>query len=38
MISLIIPVTSKNKDYTNNIINNIEELYPNRDEMITKFN
>lgn len=33
MISLIIPVTSKNKDYTNNIISNIEKLYPNRSEV-----
>lgn len=28
MISLIIPTTSKNKNYTNNIINNIKEIYP----------
>lgn len=28
MISLIIPTTSKNKQYTNNLLNNINELYP----------
>jgi len=33
MISLIIPTTSKNKDYTNNIIKNIRELYPNESEV-----
>jgi hypothetical protein len=33
MISFIIPTTSKNKDYTNNIIKNIRELYPNESEV-----
>ena len=33
MISLIIPVTSNNKDYTNNIIKNIREIYPNENEV-----
>jgi GT2 family glycosyltransferase len=28
MISLIIPTTSKNKNYTQNILNNIREIYP----------
>ena len=28
MISLIIPTTSKNKQYTDNLLNNINELYP----------
>src|SRR6056300_449910 len=28
MISLIIPTTTKNKNYTNNIVNNIKEIYP----------
>ena len=29
MISLIIPTTTKNRNYTNNILNNIKEIYPN---------
>ena len=33
MISLIIPATSKNQNYTDNIIDNINKLYPNRDEV-----
>jgi len=33
MISLIIPTTSKNKDYTQNILNNIREIYPNENEV-----
>ena len=33
MISLIIPTTGTNQDYTNNLIKNIESLYPNRDEV-----
>lgn len=33
MTSLIIPVTSKHKEYTDNIISNINKLYPNRDEV-----
>ena len=33
MISLIIPVTSANSNYTENIINNIRSLYPNKDEV-----
>jgi len=33
MISLIIPVTSKNKNYTQNILNNIREVYPNENEV-----
>ena len=28
MISLIIPTTSKNKQYTDNLLDNINELYP----------
>jgi GT2 family glycosyltransferase len=28
MISLIIPTTSKNRNYTDNLLNNINELYP----------
>lgn len=28
MISLIIPTTTKNKNYTNSIVNNIKEIYP----------
>ena len=33
MISLIIPTTTKNKNYTQNIINNIREIYPNENEV-----
>ena len=33
MISLIIPTTSKTRKYTNNIIQNIESIYPNREEV-----
>ena len=33
MISLIIPTTSTNTKYTNNIVKNIKELYPNKNEV-----
>ena len=33
MISLIIPATSKKQNYTDNIIDNINKVYPNRDEV-----
>ncbi len=33
MISLIIPATTSNQHYTNNIIRNIRDLYPNEDEV-----
>lgn len=33
MISLIIPTLGTNKDYTNNLISNIREIYPNEDEV-----
>jgi GT2 family glycosyltransferase len=33
MISLIIPTTSKTRKYTNNIIQNIESIYPNGEEV-----
>lgn len=33
MISLIIPATSSNSNYTNNLIRNIRDLYPNEDEV-----
>jgi hypothetical protein len=33
MISLIIPTPGTNKDYTNNLISNIREIYPNKDEV-----
>ena len=33
MISLIIPTTSTNQNYTNNIIKNIREFYPNENEV-----
>jgi len=33
MISLVIPTTTKNKNYTQNIINNIREIYPNENEI-----
>lgn len=33
MISLIIPVTTSNLDYTNNLIHNIRDLYPNKNEV-----
>ena len=32
-ISLIIPTTGTNSDYTDNLINNIRDLYPNEDEV-----
>jgi hypothetical protein len=33
MISLIIPSTSGNKNYTDNILKNIREIYPNKQEV-----
>jgi len=33
MISLIIPVTTSNLNYTNNIVRNIRDLYPNEEEV-----
>ena len=33
MISLIIPATTSNSNYTNNIVRNIRDLYPNEDEV-----
>jgi len=33
MISLIIPTTNTNSDYTENLITNIRDLYPNEDEV-----
>jgi len=33
MISLIIPVTTSNSNYTNNLVRNIRDLYPNEDEV-----
>ena len=33
MISLIIPTTSKNKNYTQNVLNNIREVYSNENEV-----
>jgi GT2 family glycosyltransferase len=33
MISLIIPTTSKNQEYTDNLISNIRSLYPNESEV-----
>jgi GT2 family glycosyltransferase len=33
MISLVIPATSKTRKYTNNIIQNIESIYPNGEEV-----
>jgi GT2 family glycosyltransferase len=33
MISLIIPTKSNNKNYTDALLQNIDELYPNRDEV-----
>ena len=33
MISIIIPVTTSNKKYTDALLKNINELYPNRDEV-----
>jgi hypothetical protein len=33
MISLIIPTPGTNKNYTNNLICNIRDLYPNEDEV-----
>jgi GT2 family glycosyltransferase len=34
MISLIIPTTTKNRNYTNNILQNIREIYPNIEVII----
>jgi hypothetical protein len=33
MISLIIPTTSNNQKYTDNIVRNIREIYPNKNEV-----
>ena len=33
MISLVIPASIRTKEYTNALIKNIEEIYPNRDEV-----
>lgn len=33
MISLILPTTSKTKEYTQNILNNIRAIYPNENEV-----
>lgn len=33
MISLVIPTNGSNQNYTDNLISNIESLYPNRDEV-----
>jgi glycosyltransferase involved in cell wall biosynthesis len=33
MISLIIPTNGTNKEYTDNLVNNIRDLYPNKDEV-----
>jgi GT2 family glycosyltransferase len=33
MISLIIPATTSNSNYNNNIVRNIRDLYPNEDEV-----
>ena len=33
MISLIIPVTTSNQYYTNNVVRNIRDLYPNENEV-----
>ena len=33
MISLIIPVTTSNSNYTNNLVRNIRDFYPNEDEV-----
>ena len=33
MISLIIPATTSNQHYTNNLVRNIRDLYPNEDEV-----
>jgi hypothetical protein len=33
MISLILPTTSKTKEYTQNILNNIRKIYPNENEV-----
>ncbi len=33
MISLIIPTTSKTRKYTDNIVQNIKSIYPNREEV-----
>lgn len=33
MISLIIPATTSNQQYTNNLVRNIRDLYPNEDEV-----
>ena len=33
MISLIIPTTKTNSDYTENLVNNIRDLYPNENDV-----
>jgi hypothetical protein len=33
MISLIVPTIRKNKDYTQNLLTNIREIYPNESEV-----
>jgi len=33
MISLIIPTVSKTREYTQNVLNNIKEIYPNKNEV-----
>lgn len=33
MISLVIPASTRTKEYTNALIKNIEEIYPNRDKV-----
>jgi hypothetical protein len=33
MVSLIIPTTTSNKNYTDNVIKNIREIYPNKQEV-----
>ena len=33
MISLIIPTTNTNSDYTENLVNNIRDLYPNENDV-----
>ena len=36
MISLIIPATTSNQHYTNNLVRNIRDLYPNKNEVEIK--
>jgi hypothetical protein len=38
MISLIIPTTTKNKNYTNNILKNIREIYPDVEIIVEENN